>query len=162
MSKHFEMFSLMEPVTEQSQVPSPETADQKRPKILSVSQPEQPKLSKPRILTQIQTAPQKAIQASAAPAELSAPTAQPASADPRSEADWTEQTLSQAERDAEEQRMANDVTQAFTTPAAQPSGLVENPKDGQASPKTEPKSVHGVLYAIKGFADSVSRKLAGK
>jgi len=59
--------------------------------------------------------------------------------------------------------MASDITQSFAAPdKPTTSQLDEKPQDGQNTPKTEPKSVHGFLYAIKGFADSVSRKLAGK
>lgn len=85
------------------------------------------------------------------------------STDPKTEADWTEQTLSQAERDAEEQRMANDVTQAFATQAL-PATEAQAGQQAEAAPtpKTEPKSVPGLLYAIKGLANSISRKIAGK
>lgn len=147
---------------------APEAPESKRPKILSVSAPEQPKplLSKPRILTQVQSTPQPAIATSQQP-QLSgqARPAQPTAgaADPKSDADWAEQTLSQAERDAEEQRMANDVTTTFTIdPKTQPNTQPEKPQDGQKTPKTEPKSVPGLFYAIKGIADTISRKLTGK
>jgi hypothetical protein len=157
----------MEPATEQPKT-APDAADQKRPKILSVSQPsqpEQPKLSRPRILAQVQATPKPAI-ATASQQQLAAPSkpsGQTAGQDPKSEADWAAQTLAQAEKDAEEQRMASDVTQAFATTAAQPPSQQDGkPQDDQKTPKTEPKSVHGVLYAIKGLADSISRKLTGK
>jgi len=154
-----------EPTGSKSPTTVPEPADPKRPKVLSVSQPEQPKLSKPRILHQVQSIPPVAI-TTVAQSQIATSIRQQnqiGGSDPKSEADWTEQTLSQAEQDAEEQRMANDVTSAFSIPATQLSNpAAEKPQDGQAAPKIEPKSVHGVLYAIKGFADSVSRKLAGK
>jgi len=155
--------------------PAPSTTvEQKKPKILSVSQPQaqpaqppapQPALTKPRIITQIQSTPQQAIAATAQNQLASSP-AQPSQingSDPKSDAEWAGQTLSQAERDAEEQRMANDIAQSFpTAPSSSAGQQTEKPQDGQATPKTEPKSVHGVLYAIKGLADSITRKIAGK
>ncbi len=149
--------------TEPAQPTIPEAADPKRPKVLSVSQPEQPKLSKPRILTQTQAAPQQpASPATAAPAAASPATTAQTSSDPKSEADWAEQTLSQAEKDAEEQRMANDIAQAVATPVTTSNPMAGKPPDDQKTPKTEPKSVPGLLYAIKGLADSISRKISGK
>jgi len=171
--KHpFNWDDTMEPTPEQptpAAAPAPTTAveEQKKPKVLSVSQPqaEQPKLTKPRIITQIQSTPQSAI-AATAQNQLAISAAQPSQisgSDPRSDAEWAGQTLSQAERDAEEQRMANDIAQSFpTAPSSSAGQQTEKPQDGQATPKTEPKSVHGVLYAIKGLADSITRKIAGK
>ncbi len=143
----------------------PTPADPKRPKILSVSEPEQPKLSKPRVLTQIQATPQPEIPTNKQPQPPNPAGAarHTVSADPTSEADWTEQTLSQAEKDAEEQKMANDVTQAFASTVASPDNTQnEKSQAGQQAPKTEPKSVPGLLYAIKGLADVISRKITGK
>jgi len=134
----------------------------KRPKILSVSEPQQPALAKPRVLSQTPKAAQAGGPQSVPDAQPQ-PSAQPGAADPKSEADWAEQTLTQAETDAEEQRMANDVVQAFAAPTAQqttkPPGKQQ---DGPQNPKNEPKSVPGLLYAIKGMFDSVSRKITGK
>ena len=73
-----------------------------------------------------------------------------------------EQTLSQAEKDAEEQRMANDVTQPFTTTSTSLTKQEEKQTAAVQAPKTEPKSVPGLLYAIKGLASSISRKITGK
>jgi len=156
-----------QPAQAAAQPPSTTAEEQKKPKVISVSQPQavQPKLTKPRIITQIQSTPQPTI-AATVQNQLATSAIQPSQisgSDPRSDAEWAGQTLSQAERDAEEQRMANDIARPF--PSVSASSTVhqaEKPQDGQATPKTEPKSVNGVLYAIKGFADSISRKISGK
>lgn len=165
----------MEPTIDRTTLPAQQpapaaNAEQRKPKVLSVSQPQpaqpvsfQPALSKPRVLAQIKATNPPAI-ATTAPQLTSPPApAGQTGGDPKAEADWAEQTLSQAERDAEEQRMANDIAQAFATtgiPASE--AQAEKPQDGQNTPKTEPKSVPGVLYAVKGLVDSISRKIAGK
>jgi hypothetical protein len=165
---------------EQPSTPSTTTdksADQKRPKVLSVSSPEQqPALAKPRILAQVQPVQQQPTQASqqfplqAQPTtrQVQTPAQQPAtdprgSADPKAEAEWAEHTLSQAEKDAEELRMANDIAQAFAISENPPAHQQDKKQaDAPPAPKTEPKSVPGLFYAIKGFASSVFRKITAK
>jgi hypothetical protein len=170
---------LIAPMEQPSTPPTAtdKSADTKRPKVLSVTVPEQqPPLAKPRILTQAQPAPQQPARASQ-PFPLQAPpTARPGqtpaqqpttalrgSTDPKAEAEWTEHTLSQAEKDAEELRMANDIAQAFAASEKPPAHQQdEKTADAPPTPKTEPKSVPGLFYAIKGLASSVFRKITGK
>jgi hypothetical protein len=141
--------------------PETQTTDYRRPKILSVTEPAQSKLSKPRVLLQFQSSPQQEIQASKLSEQqvLSIPT----SSDPVSEADWTEQTLTQAEKDAEEQRMTDDIFQTAAIPANSPAQTQgQTPRGDPSAAKADPTSVHGVLYALRGMAVNVCRKLTGK
>jgi hypothetical protein len=154
--------------------PQEQTPEQGRPKIISVSAPSVPPLTKPRIIAQAATNQQpisgaeaRAASARQEPGQQNAPSStsnpMPQRADPATEAEWAEQTLSQAERDAEEQRMASDIAQELgPVETAQGKNQHETPTEGPTTPKAEPKSVPGLFYAIRGIADSISRKLAGK
>jgi hypothetical protein len=137
------------------------TPAQGRPKIVSVSAPQQPAPTRPRVVSQQQAQPAQPDQQPRAASQAKPPSA-PVQ-DPKSEADWAEQTISQAEKDAEEQRMANDIAQTYAAPAA-PSQeqQAEKTQDAPKTPKNEPKSISGLFYAIKGLAGSVSRKITGK
>ena len=141
---------------------------EKKPKVVSVSQAQAPisppVLSRPRVLSQVAGQPVQATIPNVArpPVSVQGPAAAQASPSPKSDAEWAERAITVAERDAEEHRMAQDVTSLYRAPKKDAPVQTDGQQDAPKTSKSEPKSVSGLLYAIKGFADSVSRKLAGK
>ncbi|MFA5247502.1 MAG: hypothetical protein WC408_06480 [Candidatus Micrarchaeia archaeon] len=123
--------------------------------VSSVQTPTTPP-ARPRILSQVTGVPvptQRPVSITGVSAGVQA------KPEPATDADWAEQTLAQAEQDSEEARMAHDVTSTFVAPLP---AKQDNQTEASKPPKSEPKSVPGLLYTIKGWFGGAAKKLTGK